>query len=444
MTFEPVAVQRRTVRVLAAAQVLGGIGMGSGIAVGGLIAEDVSGSTALSGLAQTASVLGAALAALPMSRYMSVHGRRPGLVAGCLAALAGAVLVVLGAVVGVFAVVLLGSTLLGCGTATNLQARYAATDLAAEHHRARALSTVVWATTVGVVLGPNLTGPGESAARAMGLPVLAGPLLFSVVAFGAAAALLLTALRPDPLLLSRRTAEVDAPGVEAVTARATSFGTSMRAVAASPRAVLALAAIVLANTVMVSVMVMTPVHMRHEGASLEVVGLVISAHVAGMFALSPLVGWLADRLGRIEVLVLGQLLLVAAVGVSGGVPGSSHRGLGLGLFLLGLGWSFNLVAGSTLLSESVEAAVRPGVQGASDFLMGACGAAGGALAGAVVAGPGYAVLNALAGLLVLPVLGLVLLARRASGAGAGGAGGAPGATVAGDAGDVGVSERASR
>ena len=400
--------QRRTVRVLAVSQVLGGIGVGSGIAVGGLIAEDVSGSTALSGLSQTASVLGAAFAALPMARLMSALGRRPGLLAGYAVATLGAVVVVIGAQIGSFLVVLLGATLFGSGTATNLQARYAATDLAVAATRARALATVVWATTVGVVLGPNLTGPGGDLARTVGLPPLAGPFLFSVAAFAVAGVLVTVGLRPDPLLEARRRLGVD----PAVRTHHASVRDALRAVSRSRGATLGLAAIALSHTVMVSVMVMTPVHMRHEGATLRIVGLVISVHVAGMYALSPVVGWLADRFGRIAVVVLGQAILVVAVVVAGTADGHAHGVLGLGLFLLGLGWSCALVAGSTLLSESVDVEVRPGVQGAADFVMGLCGAVGGALAGVVVGGPGYGVLNAFAGVLVLPVLVAAAVARR--------------------------------
>jgi MFS family permease len=174
--------------------------------------------------------------------------------------------------------------------------------------------------------------------------------------------------------------------------------------------VLAIAAVATAHTVMVAVMVMTPVHMRHHDASLEVVGFVISLHVAGMYAFSPVVGWLTDRLGRVPVLVIGQLVLVAAVAVSGSF--TANGALGVGLLLLGLGWSCALIAGSTLLTESVASGVRPGVQGASDFVMGICGAAGGALAGVVVGVAGYGTLNALAGLLVVPVLVLVAVRHR--------------------------------
>lgn len=403
------AAQRRTMRVLGLAQVLGGIGVGSGIAVSGLIAEDVSGSTALSGLSQTAAVLGAAVVALPLARVMAAHGRRPGLVLGYLLALTGAAVVVTGAVIEVFAVVLCGSVLFGSGSATTLQSRYAAADLATPAHRARALSTVVWATTVGVVLGPNLTGPGRTVARVLGLPSLTGPLLFSLLAFAAAAALIAVKLRPDPLVLARSLVEVDP---DAAVAPRVTFGAALTAVRASSPALLALLAVSVAHTVMVSVMVMTPVHMRHHGASLSVVGLVISAHVAGMYAASPLAGLLADRWGRVPVMLVGQGLLVAAVVVSGGAPGDAPAGLGVGLALLGLGWSFCLVAGSTLLSESVSEQVRPAAQGVTDALMGACGAVGGALAGVVVAGPGYGVLNGLAGLLVVPVVVVAVLSFR--------------------------------
>jgi len=398
-----VALQRRTVRVLAGAQVLGGVGVGAAISVGGLIAEDVSGSTTLSGLSQTSSVLGAAVLALPMARLMSVRGRRPGLAGGYVLALAGTVLVVLGAVAGRFSLVLLGAWLMGAGTATNLQSRYAAADLADPGSRARALATVVWATTLGVVLGPNLTGPGATVAGWFDLPPLTGPVLFSVVAFTMAAAVVHLGLRPDPLLTARAVGEEEhLPSVP--------LREALRAAAASPPAVLAIAAVATAHTVMVAVMVMTPVHMRHHDASLEVVGFVISLHVAGMYAFSPVVGWLTDRLGRVPVLVVGQLVLVAAVAVSGSF--TANGALGVGLLLLGLGWSCALIAGSTLLTESVASGVRPGVQGASDFVMGICGAAGGALAGVVVGLAGYGTLNALAGLLVVPVLVLVVGRRR--------------------------------
>lgn len=395
-------IQRRTLWVLAGAQVLGGLGVGAAVSVGGLIAEDVSGSTSLSGLAQTSTVLGAALGALPMARVMTARGRRPGLVGGYLAALLGAVLVIAGTVVELFLVVLVGAFLQGAATATNLQSRYAAADLAEPQSRGRALATVVWATTVGVVLGPNLTQPGATVAGWLGLPPLTGPIAFSVVAYLLAVALLQIGLRPDPLLAART-----ARGETSDTPRP-SMRESFAAVRASRVAMVALVAVATAQTVMVAVMVMTPVHMQHHDASLEIVGFVISAHVAGMFALSPVVGWLTDRLGPWTVLVLGQLVLGASLLVAG--LASSHAALGVGLALLGLGWSFGLIAGSTLLSSSVPEEMRPGAQGASDFVMGMCGAAGGAGAGVVVGVFGFGTLTVLAGVALVPAM--VLLVHR--------------------------------
>jgi MFS family permease len=237
--------------------------------------------------------------------------------------------------------------------------------------------------------------------------LLTGPLLFSLVAFVVAAVLLWGLLRPDPLLVARRIAN-DA-GEEEHPHR--SLSEALQVIRSTPPALLAVLAVAVAHTVMVSVMVMTPVHMRHEGAELELVGIVISLHVAGMYALSPVVGWLSDRAGRVAVLVLGNVLLLCAVLVAG--RAQSHAVLGVGLVLLGVGWSCGLVAGSTLLSESVPVASRPSVQGAADFTMGLCGAVGGALAGVVIGLTGYGTLNALAGALALPMLVLAGLSHPA-------------------------------
>jgi MFS family permease len=400
----------RTVRVLATTQVLGGVGVASGLAVGGLLAEDVSGSTARSGLVQTAAVLGAALAALPVARLMAARGRGPGLVAGYTAGMLGAAVVVVGAVASTIALLVVGSQLFGGGTAAGLQARYAATDLSPPGRRGRDLSTVVWATTIGSVLGPNMVGPGGRLGDAAGVPELAGPYVLSGVAFAAAAAVVLVLLRPDPLLEARRRA-----GGSSAPPAQRSVRAALAVVRRSPPATLALVAIASAHSVMVAVMVMTPVHMGHGGAHLRVVGLVISIHIAGMYALSPVVGRLADRLGAVRVILGGQALLLLAVLVSGSSPSHDSVRLAVGLGLLGVGWSAALIAGSTLLSESLPVAERPVVQGTADFVMGLCAAAAGALAGVALDTLGYGGLNAAAAVLVLPVLVAALRLRSAGG-----------------------------
>lgn len=398
-------VQRRAVPTLVTSQALGGVGIASGIAVGSLLARDLSGSTTLAGLSQTATVLGAAVLAVPLARYAERAGRRPALSAGYLVGLTGAALVLVAAEVASFALLLLGSLLFGGGSAAGLQARYAATDAAAPTARGRALSLVVWATTVGVVLGPNLSDTGGSLGRRIGLPVLAGPYLFSVTAFAAAALLVTVRLRPDPLELTT------APPVGDEALVPGGIRVSLAAVVATPRALLGLVAVCVAHAVMVGVMVMTPVHLVDHGATLRVVGLVISAHVIGMYAASPVFGWLSDSVGSVPTVMLGVGLLAGSLVVAGTAQSSQGRA-GIGLMLLGLGWSACLVAGSTIVSESGPDAVRTSVQGVADLLMGLSGAVAGALAGVALGLVGYGGLNAAAALLLTPVVLLAVAAAR--------------------------------
>lgn len=398
--------QRDTVRTLVGSQVLGGVGVSAGASVGALLAEDVSGSADLAGLGGTFQVLGAALIAIPMSRVMAARGRRPGLQLGYGLAFVGALAMVTAGVVGSFSLLLLGSLLFGGSTASNNQARYAAVDLADDAHRGRDLSVVVWATTVGAVFGPNLAGPSEPVARALGLPVLTGPFAFSLVGFVLAVILLTVRLRPDPLVAARER-HLSSGGVPGITHGSVLRG--LRVAGRYPDAVLGILVAALGHTVMVSVMVMTPLHMHHGGAELRVIGLVISLHILGMFAFSPLVGLAVDRFGGRPCAVAGSGILLAAGVLAALAPEGFSPGLTVGLFLLGLGWSFTLISGSTLLTHAVPLAERPGVQGASDLVMGLAGGGGGALAGVVVGGLGYRDLGAgaavLAALVAVAALG---------------------------------------
>jgi MFS family permease len=401
--------QRRTVRILVAAQILGGLGVGSGLAVGSLLVEELSGSAMLAGLALTASVLGGALAAVPLARLSTARGRRWGVGLGYAVGAVGGALVVVAADVGNVIVALSGMTLFGVASAANLQARFAATDLAEVEHRARALSTVVWATTLGAVVGPNLAEPAGRSVATLGLPPLGGPFLWSVVAFLTATVVLLAALRPDPLLHARTRRAADEPPDANASLRA-----ALGVIARARLALLGLVTVVTAHTVMVGVMVMTPVHMSHGGAALRVIGLVISGHIAGMYAFSPVFGWLADRVGRVPVVGLSVGIFAVALVVAGTAGDHAAGQLGLGLFLLGLGWSAALVAGSTLITDGVSVPDRAGAQGAADFLMQFAGAAGGALAGVIVGATGYGVLAAAAAVLLVPVVLLALPQWRAA------------------------------
>ncbi|NHA70229.1 MFS transporter [Phycicoccus sp. CMS6Z-2] len=379
---------------------LGGIGVSSGAAVGALLAEDISGSATYAGLGSTFQVLGAALVAIPIAQVTAARGRRPGLALGYALAAVGAAGILVAAVLRSFPLLLVSSFLFGGAVASNSQTRYAAADLAAPQRRGRDIGVVVWATTVGSVLGPNLVGPGEPVARALGLPVLAGPFVFSLLGAVAAVGVLLVLLRPDPLLESRRREPATHDGGAGAAAVAPVLQGSvlrgLRVVGADPVARLGLLTLALGHVVMVSVMVMTPLHMSHGAAALEVIGLVISIHVLGMFAFSPLVGAAVDRVGARAVALVGAGVLSAATLLAAASPVGQSATLVAGLFLLGLGWSCTLVSGSTLLTGAVPVAERPGAQGAADVVMGLAAAAGGALAGVVVDRASFHVLALLA------------------------------------------------
>ena len=403
------ALQRRTVSTLVGSQMLGGVGVSSGIAVGSLLAEEILGSPDLAGLGGTFQVLGSALIAVPMARIMARRGRRPGLDFGYLLGIAGAVALVAAGLIGSFPLLLAGSVLFGGATAANNQARYAAADLAEERHRGRDLSIVVWATTIGAVLGPNLVGIAGRVARGLGLPSLTGPFLFSLTGFALAALLLTLRLRPDPLLHARARAE--AAAVEPLEHHG-SVLRGFRVAAGIPAALLGMLTVGLGHAVMVSVMVMTPLHMHHGGAELRVIGFVISIHVLGMFAFSPLVGFAVDRFGARPMVLAGSAVLVASALLAAQAPTGWSLGLTVALFLLGLGWSFTLVSGSTLIAGSVPVAERAGVQGASDLAMGLAAGGGGALAGLVVGRLGYDVLGMGAAVLAAVIAVAALLVRR--------------------------------
>lgn len=399
------AVQKRTVRTLVVSQAVGSVGITFGIATASLLATEISGSEAQAGLAQTCQVAGTAAAAYGLARVMGRRGRRVGLLAGYLIGATGSLLAVVAGVVESMAVLLVGAAMLGATAAVNQASRYAATDLAEDEHRARTLSVVVWATTIGAVAGPNLTGAGAAVARATGLPLLTGSFALGAVVLVCTACWLAVRLRPDPLLLARQRAAVN----PVVAVPGGSWSRLVATLRATPAVGAAIAGMACAHAAMVAVMVMTPLHMDHGGAHLDVIGVVISVHVLGMFAFSPLVGMVADRVGRGNVLAGGGAFLVLATALCGAAPAGNSWQIWAGLFLLGLGWSGTTVAGSTLVAELTPVEARTDVQGAGDMTMSLVAAGGGGLSGAIVAGAGFAALAGFSALLagVAVVAGLV-------------------------------------
>jgi predicted MFS family arabinose efflux permease len=298
---------------------------------------------------------------------------------------------------------LMGTFMVGAASAAGYQARFAAIDLATNETRAQQLSFVVWGSTIGAVTGPNLMEPAGNLAEFFDLPRLVGPYLISATTLALAAVVITIFLRPDPYLLANKDSVISKQK-----------GATKKALAhirQNPRALFAILSIAIGHVAMVSVMVMTPVHMAHVDVSLTIIGLVISVHVLGMYAFSPLVGSLSDRLGRVRVIQIGIVTLLLSTIISGKAAADDAYTLGIGLFLLGLGWSCTLIAGSAYLSESVETEFRASSQGASDLVMNLAGAGGGALAGVIIGTLSYGWL-CLAAAIPVALLGVASLRLR--------------------------------
>ncbi|MET8701964.1 MFS transporter [Kitasatospora sp. NPDC004723] len=390
--------QRRVLTVLVTSQILSGAGLAAGITVGALLAQDMLGSTDLAGLPSALFTAGSALAAVAVGRVSQARGRRPGLAAGYLTGAVGSAGVIAAAALDSPVLLFIALFVYGAGTATNLQARYAGADLAAPAHRARAVSTVLVATTLGGVVGPNLAAPTGTLAGHLGLPALAGPFLLAGAAYALAALVLAGWLRPDPLLLARalqREERAQASGVVAA-----SGPEQVR------RPVLLLGALtmILTQLVMVAIMTMTPVHMHDHGHGTGASGLVIAVHVGSMYLPSPLTGRLVDRHGPTAVAAASGLTLLTAGLFAAAAPADSVGLLALALALLGLGWNLGLVSGTAMITDAAPLATRARTQGTVDVAIAVAGATGGLASGLVVSTGGYAVLSLAGGLLALAVL----------------------------------------
>ncbi|GAB3619507.1 MFS transporter [Glutamicibacter endophyticus] len=397
------AIRRRSIGILALGQILGGLGGGATLTLGSLLIVHVSGLDSLAGMAATMNTLGAAAMSVPLAMLAQRLGRRMSLSTGALIAVLGSALIVTGAVWNSVLVLLVGMLVLGTASAMNLQSRFAATDLSDERTRGRDLSLVVWATTVGAVLGPNLFAPGEVISSSLGLPTYTGGFLIAMAAQVLGLIVYWAGLRPDPMVVAWQRAGI--AGTQVVRRTGAGFRL-LRELPAARRAVLTVA---LSHAYMVSLMSMTPVHMQHHGASLTLIGFTISLHVLGMYALSPIFGWLTDRFGAARIVMIGQILLIAA-SLCVWMNPMGHALVAVALALLGLGWSAATVAGSTMVSAAAPLAERTALQGTSDLLMNLAGALGGLCAGPVLALAGF---EGLAMILLALALIVVFLNRDA-------------------------------
>ena len=393
------AIQRRVLWVLASGQVLGGLGMGAAISLGSLLVVQVSRNTAFAGFSSSMFTLGTAFAAIPLARLALRSGRRVALTTGTLLAAVGAVGVIIAAGIGSVPALLVSIILVGTGSAAGLQSRFAATDLANPERRARDLSLVVWATAIGVVIGPNLAGPGDLLGLELGLPELTGAFAITALAQLASGIIFMVFLRPDPLELSGGLGSANPTNKRGI-------GHAIRLLSTNVPAAAAVFVLAMSHAIMVAVMAMTPVHLSHLGVSVTVIGFTISLHTAGMYLFAPVFGWFADRVGRRSVILFGQALYLASLLINGFLA-ESVVAVTVSMVLLGLGWSASTVAASAGITDSIAPADKTTVQGFSDSVMSFAGAGGGLVAGVILAAVGY-------GLLSILVIALVVAASLAA------------------------------
>ena len=380
-------VRWRITGTLFTVQSLFGAAMIATFTVGTLIAAQLSGWESLAGLPSTLVLGGRALIGYPVGWIMDHYGRRQGFVFGFLLAMLGALWSALAILQGSFWQFCLGSLLLGMGRGISEQTRYAAAEIYEPDRRSRIIGILVWAGTIGSVAGPLLVEPTSQWAASAGLVAASGPYWATALIAALAMLLIFLFLRPDPLAISRQM------GYESTVAESTGPQRSMSEIFSHPRLRLAVASLVIGQLVMTLIMVITPLHMAHNHHDLKAISWVLMAHTLGMFGLAPLTGWLIDRRGQLTMIVVGGLVLVVASLLA---PFStSVYYLSAALFLLGLGWNFTFIAGSSLMADSLAISERARAQGFSESLVALASGAGSLGTGAAFAFGGMVLVSAI-------------------------------------------------
>lgn len=400
---------KRTLAIVVLSQIFGGAGLAAGVTVGALLAQEMLGTDSFAGIPAALITLGSAAAALLVGRLSQRFGRREGLATGFLAGGIGAIGVVMAAVLDHVPLLFLSLLIYGAGTATNLQARYAGTDLALPTQRAKAISIAMVFTTFGAVAGPNLVDVMGRAATAVGVPSLAGPFILAAAAFLLAGMVLLLFLRPDPFLVSKAIAE--AQRVKESIVNITETGTPSAGIHKTG-IIVGASVMVLTQIVMVAIMTMTPIHMKHHGHALGDVGIVIGIHIAAMYLPSLITGYLVDKYGRTIMSYASGVTLLMAGLLAAWAPADSMTLLVIALALLGLGWNFGLISGTATIVDAAPASIRAKTQGTVDVLIALAGASGGALSGMVVAQSSYSTLSLAGGFLSLLFIPVVIWSRN--------------------------------
>ncbi|MFD1019622.1 MFS transporter [Thalassobacillus hwangdonensis] len=397
-------IYRRTLIIVVIAQIFGGAGLAAGITVGALLAEDMLGTNSFAGMPVALFTLGSAGAALIVGRLSQRFGRRTGLSIGFTTGAIGAVGVIYAAIASNIFLLFTALLIYGAGSATNLQARYAGTDLANKKQRATAVSIAMVATTFGAVAGPNLVGVMGSFATSIGVPALSGPFILAAAAYLLAGIIILTMMRPDPFVISKAIEavkaskpEADTPSTGTMNKRGVRFGATV---------------MILSQVVMVAIMTMTPVHMGDHGHGLNAVGMVIGIHIGAMYLPSLVTGVLVDKVGRMTMAAASGVTLLIAGILAAVSPGESMAGLTIALALLGLGWNFGLISGTAILVDATTPANRAKTQGSVDVFIALSGATGGAVSGMIVGFSSFPTLSVIGGVLALSVIPFLFLFNK--------------------------------
>lgn len=397
---------KRTLWTVVVSQIFGGAGLAAGITVGALLAKDMLGTESFSGLPAALFTLGSALSVYLVGRVSQRSGRRLGLSGGFIAGGIGAIGVVIAATWNLVFLLFLSLFIYGAGTSTNLQARYAGTDLASDKQRGMAVSIAMVSTTLGAVVGPNLTTPMGEVAAIIGIPELAGPFILAAAAYLLAGFTLFIYLRPDPLLVAKQIAAEE----EKSTSSAKTMNQQNAASVSLQRAGIVVGALVLvlSHVIMVAIMTMTPIHMENHGTGLTAVGVIIGLHVAAMYLPSLGTGALVDKVGRTPMVIASGITLAVSGFMASFASGDSIIWLTTALILLGLGWNFGLISGTAIIVDSTNLTTRAKTQGAVDVWIAFGGTAGSLLSGVVVAYSSYAILGMIGMYLALLLIPLII------------------------------------
>ncbi|MEO5975326.1 MAG: MFS transporter [Ilumatobacteraceae bacterium] len=400
------SLQTRTLRVLVTGQIAGAAALAAAVTVGAFVIQDILGQdTPWGGVASATVTMGTAFMSQVLARVMTHRGRRGGLRLGYGLAVVGGTIAGVGVEMSSLWIFLAGLFLFGNGQASNLLSRYAATDLALPTERGRAMSRILFASTFGAVFGPLLIRPAERMGQEwFGWQQYTGPWIFAAVFLTLSFVNVTLRLRTDPLEASGGLSRQSAVGVERPNLRAM-FVT----VGESADARLALLTMVISQMTMVAVMTMTPVHLKSHGHE-AISSFIISLHIGGMYAFSPLIGRFSDTQGRLATIKLGAMLLLLAT-LTAALAGDQPALLFPSLWLLGLGWSCGLIGGSSLLLDSISTDQRVRIQGTADLSMSFFGGLAGFASGFVRRAVGYTMLANLASLLAATLV-IAVLSRR--------------------------------